>query len=172
MAALLARLPYAHRLELERRDCAARAASLRGLELLLDGCACTRGAAPDLAHLQFPAGGKPQFAGGPWFSISHSASRVAVALSDACEVGIDVEDLAAARGDRAALERWTAIEAALKAIGAGVRAARRVELAADLATARLAGQVAYSRSVLLSPDTVARLATRQPVQRVLVEERR
>jgi hypothetical protein len=167
-AALLERLPYARRLELERRDCAARTASLRGLELLRDGVARLRGAPLDMSQLRFPVDRKPYLEGGPWFSISHSTSRVAVALSDRCDLGIDVEDLGAARGGRAALERWTATEAALKAIGYGVRAALDVRLAADLATAQLADQVVYTRSVALSPDCLARIATRQPVWQVVV----
>ena len=65
--------------------------------------------------------------GGPWFSVSHCASRVAVALSDACEVGLDLEDAAAPPGGaaRARCERWTATEAALKAVGAGMRSRAR-----------------------------------------------
>jgi len=169
-SALLERLPYARRLELERRDYAARTASLRGLELLRDGFARLRGAPLDLSHLRFPLDRKPYLEGGPWFSISHSTSRVAVALSDRCELGIDVEDLGAARGGRDALERWAATEAALKAIGCGVRAAPDVRLSADLATAQLADQVVYTRSVALSPDCLARIATREPVQQVVVME--
>jgi hypothetical protein len=170
-AALLECLPYARRLQLERRDDAARTASLLGLELLCEGVSRLRGAALEAASLRFPAAGKPHLVGGPWFSISHSATRVAAALSDACELGIDVEDLGAVRGERAVLERWTTIEATLKAIGVGVRQAHEVRLSADLATAQLAEQVVYTRSVELSPRCVARIATRQPVGQVVVEER-
>src|SRR5512137_2583585 len=86
---LLARLPYARRLELESRDPAARSASLLGLELLLEGVQRLRGRVPELARLSFPQGGKPRLDGGPWFSTSHTASRVAVALSEGCDLGID-----------------------------------------------------------------------------------
>jgi hypothetical protein len=168
---LLQRLPYAHRLELERRDAAARSASLLGLQLVLDGAARLRGTPHDVSRLRFPADGKPYCEGGPWFSVSHSRTRVAVALSDCCDLGIDVEDRGKGPADGDVRERWTAIEATLKAAGSGLRRARDVQLAADLATARIDDRTVYTRSVALAPDCVARIASWQPVQRVVVEER-
>lgn len=170
-ASLLERLPYARRLELERRDEAARAASLLGLDLLLDGVARQRGAPLDTCLLRFPDGGRPYLEGGPWFSVSHSRTRVAVALSDRCELGLDLEDLGPAPADRDTLERWTAVEATLKAAGSGLRHAREVRLSADLATAVIVGRTVYTRSVALAPDCVSRIATWVPVERVLVEAR-
>jgi phosphopantetheinyl transferase len=157
-AFLLARLPYARRLELERRDVAARAASLRALELLMAGIERLRGAVPDLSRLRYPPGGKPALEDGPWFSVSHSAAHVAVAISDACEPGIDVEDLPCGT-DEQPLARWTAVEATLKAAGSGLRRARDVHVAADLTRARLDGREFLLQRVALAPGCVAHVAT-------------
>lgn len=170
--ALLERLPYAYRLELERRDPAARAASLRGLELLCEGVARLRGSPVELPRLRIAAEGKPYLEDGPWFSISHATTRVAVALSEQCELGLDLEDRAAGGAQLAALDRWTALEAALKAVGAGLRQARAVHLSPDLATAVIGGVTVHTRRVMLGPDAVARLATREPVDDVRVVEGR
>jgi hypothetical protein len=166
--AVLERLPYAYRLELERRDEASRSASLQGLYLLAEGVLRTRGAAFDPSRLRFPQGGKPSLEGGPHFSISHSACRVAVALSDRYELGLDIEDVGAHGRSRAELERWTAVEAALKALSAGLRRSAEVCLSPDLATAEFAGAIVHLRPVALAPDCVATLATREAVGRVEV----
>ena len=168
VALLLAQLPYARRLELESRDPAARNASLLGAELLLEGVLRLRGGLLELARLSFPQDGKPMLDGGPWFSISHTASRVAVALSDRCDLGIDLEECSAARPDRAALRRWTATEATLKAVGLGVRYAREVRIDEQFATAQLRDRVLHLREVDLEPGCVAYLATREPVGEVEV----
>jgi phosphopantetheinyl transferase len=170
MQSLLERLPYAYRLELERRDAAARSASLQGLGLLAEGIRRLREAAFDPSRLRFPEGGKPALEGGPHFSISHGGSRVAVALSERCVLGLDIEDVGTSGCSRSALVRWTAVEAALKACGAGVRRAPEVRVSQDLATAELAGAVVHLRPVTLAADCVATLATREPVGRVTVEE--
>lgn len=165
-ASLLSRLPYARRLELERRDARGRLASLAGIELARAGAARLRGRAVDLACLRFPSGGKPRLEGGPWFSVTHSAARVAVAVSDRCEVGLDLEEGAS---HRTALERWTATEAALKAVGAGLRSARDLRLAPDLQTADWAGTAIHLRALALADDAVACLATLAEVSSVVVE---
>lgn len=157
-AFLLERLPYARRLELERRDAAARAASLRALELLMDGIERLRGTVPDLSRLRYAEGARPALQGGPWFSISHSALRVAVAISDACEPGIDVEDLASGADERR-LARWTAVEATLKAAGSGLRRAQDVQVAPDLTSARFDGREFLLQRVALAPGCVAHVAT-------------
>ncbi len=169
-AALLEQLPYGYRLELERRSASTRAASLRGVRLLAEGVRRLRGVPLALSRLHYPQGGKPTLDDGPWFSLSHSATRLAVALSDVCEVGLDLEDLGGQAWDAAALERWTAIEATLKATGSGVALARRVKLAPDGTTAELAGTILHTQALRIAPDCVARLATRVPVTRVRVEE--
>ena len=166
--ALLRQLPYARRLELERRGAAARAASLHGVRLLAGGVARLRRTALDLAQLRYPGGGKPFLDGGPWFSVSHSGGRVAVAVSDHCELGLDLEDLDRPGLDRDALERWVAVEAALKAVGAGLVRAGDVRLSSDLGTAEIAGVTLRTQALALAPGCVARLATRRPVQRVVV----
>jgi hypothetical protein len=73
--------------------------------------------------------------------------------------------------DREVLERWTAIEATLKALGASLRQAHHVQFTPNLATAELAGVVVHTRGVELESDCVARIATREPVGTVAVEER-
>lgn len=165
---LLSRLPYAHRLDLERRDPAARSASLHGLGLLAAGIMRMRGAAFDPSSLRFAQDGKPSLEGGPHFSISHSVSRVAVALSEHHDVGLDVEDVGTHGLSRAELERWTAVEATLKALGAGLRRSPEVRLSPDLATAEIAGAVFHLRTEVLAPDCIATLAMREPVGRVEV----
>lgn len=174
-AALLAQLPYGRRLELERRDAAARFASLAGIALVLAGAARLCGRPAGVAQLRFPQDGKPSLAGGPWFSVSHSGRRVAVAVSECSEVGLDLEEVPAdasvrSRG-RGSLERWTATEAALKAVGAGVRAAGELQWSDDRSSATLAAAVIHLRSLALAHDCVACLATLAPVSEVTVVER-
>jgi len=166
---LLARLQYARRLELEQRDAAARAASLLATELVIEAVARLRGEPPDISRLRFPQQQKPYLEDGSWFSVSHSGRRVVVAASDCCDVGIDVEDTGGPTGP-AALERWTAIEATLKATGCGLRQARDVRLARDLSTGEVSGQLVHLRRIGIAPDCIARLATRQPVHAVTVAE--
>lgn len=167
-------LPYAYRLELERRDPARRLASVCGIELALDGAACV-GAAMDVSRLRFPQDGKPVFDDGPSFSVSHTPTRVAVALSTACDVGLDVEDAGNAARDeglRERLRRWTATEAVLKALGVGVARAGDVRLAPRLDLAILDGQTVCLQAVNLGADVVAHVAGSRPLSRVKVEERR
>lgn len=169
-APLLERLPYARRLELERRRPRLRVPSLLGIALLGEGVRQLCGVPLDPAQLRFPQDGKPCLDGGPRFSISHSMSRVAVAIAEADEPGLDLEELRPGRQDRARLERWTAIEATLKALGAGLRRLRDVRLADELTHAALDGKSLYLRSVDLGPDCVARLATFEPVTGLDVRE--
>lgn len=173
-AALLPRLAYARRLQLERCDAVVRRASLAAVDLLMQG-AVRLGAGPlDPGRIVFPDGGKPYVEGGLRFSVSHCATRVAVALSSCCELGLDVEDGVAPPEGRepqlSRLERWTATEAALKASSLGLRSAGRVVLAPDLATAQVGEVTVQLRSLSLRPGLVARLATVGPVARVSVEE--
>jgi phosphopantetheinyl transferase len=166
---LLTRLPYARRLELEQRDAAVRAASLLATELVLDAVARLRGEPPDISRLRFPQQQKPYLEDGSWFSVSHSARRVVVAASDRCEVGIDIEDVGGPRAPDG-LDRWTAIEATLKAAGRGLPQLRDVRLASDLSTGEVSGQLVHLRPITIAPDCIASLATRQPVNAVAVEE--
>jgi len=173
-AVLLPQLAYARRLQLERCDAVVRRASLAAIDLLLQG-ALRLGTGPlDPGRIAFPDGGKPYVEGGPRFSVSHCSTRVAVALSPCCELGLDVEDgvgLPVGREPHPSrLERWTATEAALKAVGLGLRSASRVVLAPDLATAQVGEVTVQLRSLSLRNGVVARLATIGPVARISVEE--
>ena len=167
---LLERLPYAYRLALERRNPSDRAASLQGLAMLDEGLRRVRAASLEPSRLRFPQGGKPSLEGGPHFSIAHCARRVAVAVSEQCALGLDVEDVDAHGLNRIDLERWTAIEATLKAIGAGLRRAPEVRLSHDRTAAEIDGVVLHLRPIASSADIVATLATREPVRQVEVEE--
>jgi len=172
--ALLAQLPYARRLELERRDPAARLASLAATALVLTGAGRLRGRPVDLSQLRFPQGGKPSLADGPSFSVSHSGRRVAAALCEDGEVGLDLEEMPAGKDARdpvsLSLGQWTATEAALKSVGAGLRSAREVRLSEDCSLAMLGGAVIHLRPLELAAGCVACLATSVVVVQVIIEE--
>ncbi len=174
LAPLLARLPYAKRLELEGRESEARYASLAGIALALRGMATMLSAPVDPCRLSFPAGGKPCLPGGPSFSVSHSGSRIGVALCFDCELGFDIEEFDAPAGELAAsrsrLARWTATEAVLKAAGRGLRDARDVDLADGLLAGRVGGESFHLVPVEIAHEIVAHLATGRPAGRVQVEE--
>ena len=121
---LLQRLPYARRLELESRDPESRRASLGGTVLLFEAAGRLGFGDVEAGKLRFPEDAKPRVTGGPFFSISHTAQRVACAASRECDIGLDHEDYAGEEAP-ARLRRWTAVEATLKAAGAGLRRMRR-----------------------------------------------
>lgn len=169
---LLQRLPYARRLELERRDESSRGASLAALGLVLKGLSQLRGRPVRADELHFPQGGKPYCDGGECFSVSHTSRRVAVALSRDCEVGVDVEELDTAAGldavARGKLAQWTATEAVLKAAGLGLRHAGDVALDLGAGRASLAGRGFFLRRLPLGPEVIAHLATAGPVESVRI----
>ena len=170
---LLPRLPYARRLELESADPAARQASLLGIDLLLDGIERLGLAPLDPLRIVFPTGGKPFVAGGPWFSISHCPIRVAVAISGDVEIGLDLEAVqrpaAQLAADRYGLDRWTATEAVLKALGEDLRSLGGVDLAADLGSAHFGGETLQLQMLDLGAGLVACLASRSAVAVEIVE---
>ena len=146
----MALLPEAQAARVARlRDPAARAASLLGIALLCD-CAREAGIEPPRpGALRFPPGGKPSWAGGRDFSISHAGSHAACVLApDRVQVGLDLEPAGAAEraelrlvaneteqeGVRAAgltaTDLWTAKEAVTKLTGAGLAAVADVLVAA------------------------------------------
>jgi phosphopantetheinyl transferase len=174
LALLIERLPYAKRLDLERREPGARSASLAGIWLALEGAARLRGRAMDVASLRFPADGKPYLEGGPHFSMSHSPQHVAAAVCESVEIGFDLEDVDPISGDsmeaRQKLQRWTATEAVLKAAGRGLREARSVELDDTLASGTLAGVLYGLTPVEMSTHVVAHLATPAVIESVEVVE--
>jgi phosphopantetheinyl transferase len=167
---LLSALPYGYRLELERRDEPARLASLAGIALLRDAVHRLRGGRPELRRLRVIDGGRPALEGGPSFSIAHSATRAAVAVSESCEPGLDVEDIGSGGRTAHELDRWTATEATLKAAGAGLRNMREVRLDDDLGGARFREMRLRLRPVTLVEGCIARLASQLPVSVLTVEE--
>ncbi len=174
LAGLIARLPYAKRLELERRDPPVRQASLAGISLALRGIELLRGGPGDAGQLQFPAGGKPWLPGGPAFSVSHGRARVGVAVGADDGVGFDLEEFDPASPEagatRTRLARWTATEAVLKAAGRGLRDARAVELDETVQAGSVGGASFHLLPVAIADDVVAHLATVTPVTSVSVRE--
>jgi phosphopantetheinyl transferase len=154
---LLARLPYARRLELESRAPVDRRASLAGTALLLEAAGHLGCGDVTPRALRFPEGGKPRMAGGPFFSVSHTARRVACAASWDCDVGLDHEDFAGETAP-ARLARWTAVEATLKAAGAGLERTHEVEVDRAFARSRLDGTEFHLVTLDLGPGLVACLA--------------
>jgi len=174
LAGLGARLPYAKRFELERRDPPVRQAGLAGISLALRGIGLLRGSPGDAGQLRFPSGGKPYLPGGPTFSVSHGRTRVGVAVSADDGVGFDLEEFDPASPEagatRSRLVRWTATEAVLKAAGRGLRDARAVELDGSQQAGRVGGASFHLMSVAIADDVVAHLATVTPVASVSVIE--
>ena len=168
---LLARLAYAKRLELERRDPVARDAALAGIALALEAAQRLRGVALPVTGLCFPQDGKPAFVDGPYFSISHTDGRVACAASDELDCGFDFEFIPAGADDaaRARLQRWTATEAVLKAAGRGLREAGEVRLDAGLRCGHLAAVRYTLLGIDLGSSYAAHLATPQPASDVRIE---
>jgi phosphopantetheinyl transferase len=168
--ALLHALPYARRLELERRNETDRHASLSGLWLVLQGAPQLTGRPVGPQDLRFPMGGKPMLAEGPCFSVSHGRIHVAAALSTDAEIGFDLEEAGSDRhgapGDASTLERWTATEAVLKAAGQGLRDVKSVELDASLASGTLNGRAYALTRVILPELLIAHLAAPAPVDQV------
>jgi hypothetical protein len=171
---LLERLPYARRLELERRDERGRGTSLAGIHLALAGAERLLDRPVATGELQFVDGAKPRIAGGPHFSISHGPWRVGVALSVSADVGFDLEEMHAGEGaeraDATKLARWTATEAVLKAAGRGLREARAVCLRDDLASGLLDGRVYRLWPLHLPDGAIAHLAAAEPIGPIAVEE--
>jgi hypothetical protein len=159
-SALLQALPYARRLQLERRDAVTRGSSLAGVALALFGAAQLRQGVAGIRELEFVGDDKPTIAGGPWFSVAHSGAFVCCALSQDVDPGIDVE-MCADESDLALLkklQRWTAIEATLKAAGQGVRHAKAVALEADLMGAGFGGVHYRLQTLALRRGLVCTLA--------------
>jgi len=159
---LLQALPYARRLELERREPGARRASLAGLGLVLMAASrLTRQEFPSRAFT-FPQEGKPRLVGGPFFSISHSLSRLACVVCADTDCGIDIEDLQEPVEATALtkLQRWTATEAALKAAGLGLRAAKEVEIATTLRSAFIRSERYELQAVDIVPGVIGHVAAK------------
>jgi len=91
LASLLARLPYAKRLELERRDAVAREAAPTGIALALEAVRPLRSAPASPADLRFPQDGKPALDGGPNASVSRTDGCVSCAVRDTFDCRFDFE---------------------------------------------------------------------------------
>jgi hypothetical protein len=169
---LLEALPYARRLELGRRDTDARRDSLAALALALMAIERLTGHATAPGALSFPAGGgKPCLPGGPRFSWSHCATRVACIASLHADPGLDLEALPqpAPADAMQRLRQWTATEAVLKAAGLGLREAARVSLTADL-VAGAVGDARYFLRPLELPGCVGHVAALVPLEPALAVE--
>lgn len=137
--AFAARLPYARRLALSSGG-AVRQASLAGIALALRALAQLLRRRVSAAEIVFAHGEKPALlahanasaaarvlpgvthgGGSPDFSISHSGPWVGCAALACGRVGLDIE-----MGTDARIADWVLREAALKASGTGLRAAREV----------------------------------------------
>lgn len=145
---LLRALPYAKRLAIGAQGPEGRK-TLVGVSLARRALAAVTGRDVPPGEFVFPDGGKPHVPGAPDFSIAHSGPWVGCAVVATGRIGFDVEcerpgveqtvrllctpEEAQRLTPRSALERWVAIEAALKAYGASVRAAATVEFREGLA---------------------------------------
>jgi phosphopantetheinyl transferase len=159
-AGLAAQLPYAKRLEVSAHPARA-AATLAGIALALRALAALTGRTLRPAEIAFPQDGKPHLlpAGGADFSIAHSGPWVGCAAVARGSVGFDVEF-----GSETRLADWAAREAALKAVGADLAEARRVEL--DAAGALCRGQHLHAQPLALFAGARACVMTSIPCGRI------
>lgn len=159
-AALLETLPYAKRTDLGRRRDEVRRASLAGIALALLGASELTGAPVAPQRLRFPSRGRPLLDGGPAFSVSHAAGRVACLVAGQGAPGLDLEWLGEDEDPARTvlLRRWTAVEAVLKAGGEGLARASGVRLAADLRQGELEGIRYGLRELRLAGRWIAHVA--------------
>jgi phosphopantetheinyl transferase len=161
---MLQAIPYAHRLELERRTSEARRASLCGIALALLGASRVTPPGVLVRQFVFVPGAKPQLHDGPKFSVSHTPENVACIISDTVTPGLDIEpwrphDLSP---DRQRLRRWTATEAVLKAAGLGLREAGQVRVAEDLSAAQVGAARYLLQEVRSIPHHAGHVASAEP----------
>lgn len=178
----LAALPPERAAAVARRNADAdRASALAGMALLVS---CARAAAfgpLPLGQLDFPAGGKPAWPGGPVFSISNAAGRAACAVAPpGIDVGLDLERRGTATAESlrrvsseeeqllyegAALtptDLWVAKEAVTKA--AGVSAAQAAQVRLELDSATLDGRRFLLRRPFIAEDIAAALASSEDLE--------
>jgi 4'-phosphopantetheinyl transferase len=177
-SALLARLPVERRDRLARRvRLEQRASDLAALRLLEVAMASLGYADFRLADIDYGTGAsvKPRWrVGQADFSMTHTASAVACAISARGRVGLDMEerrpidpavvnrllaDTSALRDGLSevnAVERWTQIEAVVKGAGVGVTRAREILWAG--ATAELQGTRWWVHRVDCGPSHSAHAA--------------
>ncbi len=181
IAAWLARLPAQRSAALARELDAGRGLeSLTGLALLA-ACALYI-PLPSLSLLGESPGGKPRWPDGPDFSIAHAAGRAVSAVAPpGVAIGVDLESADAVHpeslrlvtsaaerarihaGGLSATALWTCKEAVLKAAGAGIVAAREVEI--EGAVGHHACRVYHLKRLDLQRNLVLTIATTAPVSR-------
>ena len=168
LAPLLRALPYARAMELASRPEQQRHASLAGLALALVATERIAGHPFAPRDFEWSVAGRPGLRDGPRFSLSHSATRVACCAIDGTDCGIDVEDVAADvnAATTARLQRWTATEAVLKALGLGVRAVRDVIIDDAIESGRVGDERFVLQPLTGLPGAVGHVAFRafQPLQ--------
>ncbi len=152
--------------------------SLTGLALLAS-CAQYLALPPHSLLVESP-GGKLRWPGGPDFSIAHAAGRAICAVAPpGVAIGVDLESVDAANpeslrlvssaaesaqinaGSLSATALWTCKEAVLKAAGAGILAAREVEI--EGAVGHHAGRAYHLKRLDLDRNLVLTIATTTPV---------
>lgn len=180
-AAWLARLPAQRSVALARELDAGRGLeSLAGLALL---AACAQYLPlPPLSLLYESPGGKPRWPDGPDFSIAHAGGHAVCAIAPpGVAIGVDLESADAVNpeslrlvtsaaerarinaGSLSATALWTCKEAVLKAAGAGIVAAREVEI--EGAVGHHAGREYHLKRLDLDRNLVLTIATTAPVSR-------
>jgi 4'-phosphopantetheinyl transferase len=181
-AALFQRaLAYAKRLATDAQEIEGRQ-TLAGVSLARRALSALLGRDVAPREFVFPDRGKPHVPGAPDFSIAHSGPWVGCAVVATGRVGFDVEcerpgieqtirllcspEEAALLTPQTALARWVATEAALKAHGASVHEAQRVEFRGRQAFFR--GEPLYRMDVDVFEGAAACVMTSQPVRAVEV----
>jgi len=162
----------------------ARAHTCAGLQLLARGLE-HGGLDPTLIQrIGKDADGRPAIDGGPSFSISHSQSLVACALSDSQLVGLDIEQRRSNISPRLAqriqrgqgpdsdldfFDAWCAREAVVKASGrVGLARIQAVGLGSAAHVAQLDDQDWMLARLHLAPDYAGCIASNQPIHAVEV----
>jgi phosphopantetheinyl transferase len=178
-AAWLAHLPGQRSAALARELDAGRGLeSLTGLALL--ACCAQYLPLPPLSLLGEGPGGKLRWPDGPDFSIAHAAGYAVSAVAPpGVAIGVDLESADAVNpgslrlvtsaaerarinaGSLSATALWTCKEAVLKAAGAGIVAAREVEI--EDAVGHHAGREYHLKRLDLDRNLVLTIATTAPV---------
>jgi phosphopantetheinyl transferase len=170
-------LPYAKRLATDAQEIEGRR-TLAGVSLARRALAALLGREVPAKDFVFPDGGKPHVPGAPDFSIAHSGPWVGCAAVATGRIGFDVEcerpgieqtvrllyspEEAVSLTPQAALERWVATEAALKAFGASVREAQQVEFRAEQPFFR--GEPLHRTDVNVFESAAACVMTSRPIR--------
>lgn len=172
-------MAYAKRLATDVQELEGRQ-TIAGVSLARRALSALAGREIATREFVFPEGRKPHVPGAADFSIAHSGPWVGCATVGVGRIGFDVEcerpgieqtvrllcDPEEARHltPQAALARWVAIEAALKAHGASVRDAQQVAFRAGEAFFR--GERLYRAEVEVFEGAAACIMTSQPLRAI------